>query len=106
MDAKNEVQGAVLFGRHPENGRSHGKPNRCKRDGKEKRRAQKTELGGSDPTFRPFGLENDLWGRSRPSAQHTAPRVLARRHRERKEKGTRREEGETKCWGIPNSQSS
>jgi hypothetical protein len=31
---------------------------------------------------------------------------LPRRHRERKEKGTRREEGENKCQGILNSQSS
>jgi len=29
-----------------------------------------------------------------------------RRHRKRKEKGTRREEGESKCQGILNSQSS
>src|SRR6266403_333310 len=32
-----------------------------KRGGEEKRRGQNTELGGSDPTFRPFGLESDPW---------------------------------------------
>src|SRR5437879_121444 len=74
---KEGVQRAVLFGRHPENTGSRGKPNRCKGGGEEKRRGQNTELGGSDPTFRPCGLESDPWGRSRPAAQKTTPPVLA-----------------------------
>src|SRR5207302_9593354 len=41
-DAKNDVQRVVLFGRHPENGRSQGRTKRCKRGGKEKRRGQNT----------------------------------------------------------------
>src|SRR5260370_36496871 len=86
---KEGVQGAVLFRRHPEIGGSRGKPKRCKRDGEEKRRGQNTELGGSDPTFRPFGLESEPWGRSahRRSIQRRV--FWPCRHRERKEKGTR-----------------
>jgi len=40
------------------------------------RRGKDTYLGGSDPTFRPFGLQSDPWGRSRPSALLIAPHVF------------------------------
>ncbi len=41
------------------------------------RRGKDTDLGGSDPTFQPFGLQSDPWGRSRPSALLVAPHVFA-----------------------------
>ena len=60
--------------------------------------AKTRSWAGGDPTFRPFGAESDPWGRSRPATQHMQRRVFwPRRHRERKEKGTRREEGKSKC---------
>jgi len=68
-----------------------------KRGGEEKRRGQNTELGGSDPTFRPFGLESDPW--VAPAHRRNMQRRVfwPPRHRARKEKGTRREEGESEC---------
>ena len=41
------------------------------------RQGKDTYLGGSDPTFQPFGLQSNPWGRSRPPALLIAPRVFA-----------------------------
>ena len=56
---RNAVQGSRSgCKRHPENGRSQGRTKRCKREQQEKRRGQNTELGGSDPTFRPSAAQS------------------------------------------------
>jgi len=53
----------------------------------EMRRGENTKLGGSDPTFRPYGPQSDPWGRSRPSALVTAPPIFAPSPQERKTGG-------------------
>jgi len=65
--------------------------------GEEKRRGQNTELGGSDPTFRPCGAESHPCGRSRPSSQSAAPSVLAPSPQEKEENGLGKEGGGKQC---------
>src|SRR5487761_577546 len=42
-----------------------------------RRRGKNTKSGGSDPTFSAFSRPSEPWGRSRPPAQVTVPRVFS-----------------------------
>ena len=64
------------------------------------RQGKDTYLGGSDPTFQPFGLQSDPWGRSRPPALLIAPRVFALSP-QRDKKG-----GRSQCQSFRGNQSS
>ena len=80
--------------------RKTGEAKGSQRDAKEtakKSDGPKHGVGRERPHFRPFGLESDPWGRSRPAAQQTAPRFFAPSPQGEEKRRELAERKESKC---------